>query len=228
MPRAGDICCSYRSFAFQFTKPYLTCNSQTVISQTQIYCPNHSSSHLSLPSRHCWIRAQVFIVHCEESCMDLQKWGLVHLGTDELSGAINVALASWWRRGYFLNELRYKCNKEAIVIFFDTWINVLFNVTSVHYHPQWFMFWSTHRHVYSSPPPTPGVCFYEMPIFYVLSFPFTFYQYLVWLQLAPYWLITFSLFFVVLDSFSKLWKWLSIAIALGHCWSSEFDFGETL
>ena len=94
-----------------------------------------------------------------ESCGDLQKWDLVHLGVDEMSVAINTALTLQWRRGHFLSKIRYKGNKEAITIFFDTWINLLFNIASVHYHPWRFLFGSAHKYFNAAQSPT--ISFYR-------------------------------------------------------------------
>lgn len=181
----------FRSFAFQFIKPYLAHYSQAVVSQPQIYCSNHSSSHILLPSRHFQVCAWIFIGPRNEGCEGLQEWGLVHLGIDEMSAAINASLASRWRRARFPNELRYKCNKEAITIFFDTWINVLFNIASVHYHPRWFMLWSIHKHIYSSPSQSPAIFSYKWLLFKYWVFHLT--PINIWCnyKLPLIWLITF-------------------------------------
>ena len=137
-----------------------------------------------------------------ESCGDLQKWDLVHLGIDEMSAAANTELALQWRRGRFLNELRYKSSKEAITIFFDTWINSLFNIASVQYHPWQFLYGSIHKHFNTIPSPT--ISFYRMKRL-ILNIVFHLNSINIWCnyRLPLFWCISFSLLSVVLESCGK-------------------------
>lgn len=144
-----------------------------------------------------------------------------------MSVAINTALALQWRRGHFLNELRYKGNKEAVTIFFDTWINLLVNIASVRYDPWRFLLGSSHQHFNATQ--SPAISFYRMKCLFLNTvFHLNSINIHCNYGLPLIWYIIFSLLSIVLEPRSKFWKQFRIAVDVRRRLSSPFDFGKTL